>query len=124
MVENAYQSIKSNSINIKVISEATNISRKTFYNNELLSGFVASNSANNGSVKEELKKSKEQLHESESKVKKLVERDIDVEALKHVIANLEKELETANQRVIALERQLEKYIQRSDDIYKNTKFLT
>lgn len=124
MVENAYQSIKSNSINIKVISEATNISRKTFYNNELLSGFVASNSANNGSVKEELKKSKEQLHESESKVKKLVERDIDVEALKHVIANLEKELETANQRVMALERQLEKYIQRSDDIYKNTKFLT
>ena len=111
-------------MNIKVISEATNISRKTFYNNELLSGFVASNSANNGSVKEELKKSKEQLHESESKVKKLVERDIDVEALKHVIANLEKELETANQRVIALERQLEKYIQRSDDIYKNTKFLT
>ena len=75
-------------------------------------------------MKKELKKSKEQLHESESKVKKLFERDIDVEALKHVIANLEKELETANQRVIALERQLEKYIQRSDDIYKNTKFLT
>lgn len=123
MVENAYQSIKSNSINIKVISEATNISRKTFYNNELLSGFVASNSANNDSVKEELKKSKEQLHESESKVKKLVERDIDVEALKHVIANLEKELETANQRVMILERQLEKYMHRSDDFYEDTKFL-
>ena len=123
MVENAYQSIKSNSINIKAISEATNISRKTFYNNELLSGFVASNSANNDSVKEELKKSKEQLHESESKVKKLVERDIDVETLKHVIANLEKELETANQRVMILERQLEKCMHRSDDFYENTKFL-
>lgn len=123
MVEDAYQSIKTNSINIKAISEATNISRKTFYNNDLLGGFVASNSMNNDPTKEELKKLKEQLHESESKVKKLVERDIDVETLKHVIANLEKELDTANQQVMALERQLEKCIHRPDNSDVDTRFL-
>lgn len=123
MVEDAYQSIKTNSINIKAISEATNISRKTFYNNDLLGGFVASNNMNNDPTKEELKKLKEQLHESESKVKKLVERDIDVETLKHVIANLEKELDTANQQVMALERQLEKCIHRPDNSDVDTRFL-
>lgn len=107
-VANAKQTIKENAINIKAIAEATKISRKTFYNNELLNDFVVMNSVtNDDSTKNELKKVKKQLQDSESKVKQLVAKDIDVEELKYTIANLEIDLNHANERVEYLENQLE-----------------
>lgn len=116
IVSEAQKTIKDNQINIKAIAEATNISRKTFYNNELLNEFVSINSsANNGSIKDELKKVKSQLQESESKVKKLVAKDINVEELKHTIANLEIDLNHANERVEYLENQLEHNLESNNE---------
>lgn len=115
IVSEAQKTIKDNQINIKAIAEATNISRKTFYNNELLNEFVSTNSsANNDSIKDELKKVKSQLQESESKIKKLVEKDIDVENLKYTITNLEIELSHANERVEYLEKQHEQTIEKDN----------
>lgn len=113
----AYESIKSNSINVKAIAEATSISRKTFYNNELLNNFVISNSSNNDSSKEELKRTKEKLRESDCKVKKLVEKDVDVEKMKYTITKLETELSFARQRIKSLERQLSESNISSEDLY-------
>lgn len=116
IVSEAQKTIKDNQINIKAIAEATNISRKTFYNNELLNEFVSINSsANNGSIKDELKKVKSQLQESESKVKKLIAKDIDVEELKYTIANLEIDLNHANERVEYLENQLEHNLESNNE---------
>lgn len=116
IVSEAQKTIKDNQINIKAIAEATNISRKTFYNNELLNEFVSINSsANNGSIKDELKKVKSQLQESESKVKKLVAKDINVEELKYTIANLEIDLNHANERVEYLENQLEHNLESNNE---------
>lgn len=116
IVSEAQKTIKDNQINIKAIAEATNISRKTFYNNELLNEFVSINSsANNDSIKDELKKVKSQLQESESKVKKLVAKDINVEELKYTIANLEIDLNHANERVEYLENQLEHNLESNNE---------
>lgn len=116
IVSEAQKTIKDNQINIKAIAEATNISRKTFYNNELLNEFVSINSsANNDSIKDELKKVKSQLQESESKVKKLVAKDINVEELKYTIANLEIDLNHANKRVEYLENQLEHNLESNNE---------
>jgi len=113
IVSEAQKTIKDNQINIKTIAEATSISRKTFYNNEFLKEFVSINaSMSNDCTKDELKRLKSQLQDSESKIKKLIEKDIDTEDLKHTIEKLEIELSHANERVEYLEKQHEQTIEK------------
>lgn len=106
----AEQTIKENSINVKSISEATGISRKTFYNNDLLNTFVQEHITVDKESKDEINKLKENLKDKEDKINKLLYRDIDFISMQNEIGKLQNELEYANNRIKALEKQHEQDI--------------
>ena len=101
------EEIKNNAINFTNISNSTGISRKTFYNNELLNKIVSENIVNENDSKEEIKKLKEKLEDTESKLLKLIKKDLQLETLKNEIKKIQSELEYANKRVKSLEKQHE-----------------
>ena len=113
-IEQAQTAIANNAINVKTIAEATKISRKTFYNNDLLNKLVVENSTSSSVDKEENIKLKEKLKDSESKLLKMYERDVDYEILNHQICKLQDELTVANKRIKSLESQHE------EDLKKRT----
>jgi predicted RNase H-like nuclease (RuvC/YqgF family) len=106
-ITDAQKTIKENAINIKSIADATDISRKTFYNNELLAAFVNENSTVDKASKEELQKVKTKLEDTETKLYKIIEKDIDKEILLHQINKLQQELEISHKRIKSLEKQHE-----------------
>ncbi len=106
-ISQAEQSIRDNSINISSISIATGISRKTFYNNDLLSEFVSNNSAVDKETKEAISKIKDKLDDSEQKLQKLLNRDVDQITVLNEVSKLRKELEHAQKRIKSLEEQHE-----------------
>lgn len=114
-IEKAQTAIANNAINVKTIAEATKISRKTFYNNDLLNKLVVENSTSSSVDKEENIKLKEKLKDSESKLLKMYERDVDYEILNHQISKLQDELTAANKRIKSLE------LQHEDDLKKMNK---
>lgn len=107
-IEDAQNILKSNSINIKAISEKTNISRKTFYNNKILAEFVEEHTVMDTSkAYEEIKKLRSQLSDTEKKFFALLERDAETETLRFQISKLESELENSYKRIQILEQQHE-----------------
>lgn len=108
IIEQAEEALKNNAINIFTISKTTKVSNKTFYNNELLNKFVEENSTHNSDLNDEIKKLKNKIDDSESKITKLVHKDIDDEILKNQIVKLQNELSNAQKRVKSLEEQHEK----------------
>lgn len=106
-ISQAEQSIRDNAINISSISVATGISRKTFYNNDLLSEFVNNNSAVDKETKEAISKIKDKLDDSEQKLQKLLNRDVDQITVLNEVSKLRKELEYAQKRIKSLEEQHE-----------------
>lgn len=106
-ISQAEQSIRGNAINISSISEATGISRKTFYNNELLNEFVSNNSTIDKETKDNITKIKDKLDDNEQKLRKLMNRDIDQITSLNEISKLRKELEYAQKRIKSLEEQHE-----------------
>lgn len=106
-IEQAQTAIANNAINVKTIAESTKISRKTFYNNDLLNKLVVENSTSSSVDKEESIKLKEKLKDAESKLLKMYERDVDCEILNHQISKLQDELTVANKRIKSLELQHE-----------------
>ena len=106
-IADAQKTIKENAINIKAISEATGISRKTFYNNVLLGKFVEENNTTDITSREEIKKLKDRLADSDSKLLKVLHRDIDTEILRYQIEKLQAELENSHKRIKVLEEQHE-----------------
>ncbi len=82
IIAEAQKSIHESAINIISISNATNISRKTFYNNELLKLYVEKNESNEESkMYDDYRHLKEKVGDLEEKIKKLIIRDIDIERL-------------------------------------------
>lgn len=111
-ISQAVQSIRDNAINISSISEATGISRKTFYNNDLLSEFVNNNSTVDKETKEAISKIKDKLDDSEQKLQKLLNRDVDQITVLNEVSKLRKELEHAQKRIKSLEEQHEQDMQK------------
>lgn len=112
LISQAEQSIRDNAINISSISEATGISRKTFYNNDLLSEFVNNNSTVDKETKEAISKIKDKLDDSEQKLQKLLNRDVDQITVLNEVSKLRKELEHAQKRIKSLEEQHEQDMQK------------
>lgn len=111
-ISQAEQSIRDNAINISSISEATGISRKTFYNNDLLSEFVNNNSTVDKETKEAISKIKDKLDDSEQKLQKLLNRDVDQITVLNEVSKLRRELEHAQKRIKSLEEQHEQDMQK------------
>ncbi len=111
--EQAQAAMKQNSINVSTISADTGISRKTFYNNELLRLFVEE-----FSVYEETAKKTSMTAECENlrgknktlaeQIHRFVLRDINIENLKHENAALSREIIEKNNRIRMLEQEYER----------------
>lgn len=114
LIVKAEELIKVNSINVKAISEATGISRKTFYNNELLLKMVAENTTEDKVSREEIKKLKQKLIESDKTILKFVEKDIETEVLRNQFNKVKNELDNAYRRIKSLEEQHEKDIKKQN----------
>lgn len=121
-VSTAERMIQNNAVNIKAISDATGISRKTFYNNKLLNDFVTANSTVDTVVRDETSKLKKKLGDTETKLNKLLYRNVDEIILLNEITKLQKELEYANKRVKVLEEQHEQDMRKLNQplVKKNT----
>lgn len=101
--------LKNSGINISVISEDTNISRKTFYNNELLKAYVESYATNDekNCNNDELENLKTKNEELLAQVNNFVLRDIETETLRHEIKELYKEIQNLQSRNDSLEYKYE-----------------
>ena len=95
-IKHAEEFLKQPNINILNIASDTNISRKTFYNNELLRLYVEHCAAKVCDFRTESKEQKDELQNKvadlESQVRKFLIRDIETE-------NLRKELETTQREL-------------------------
>ena len=114
-IADAENVIKDNAINVKAISEATGISRKTFYNNKLLAEFVEENRTVDDVPREELNRLNGKCDDTETKLLLMVDRDIETETLRHELSKLQSELAAAQKRIQSLEEQHE------DDLRKINK---
>lgn len=112
IITDAQKTIRENTINIKAIAEATGISRKTFYNNELLAKFVEENATVDSVSREETKKLRSRLDDAEDRLLKMMHRDLETEMLRYQITKLQAELETSHNRIKALEEQHEQDLRR------------
>lgn len=109
-LEKAKEILKSTGINISVISTDTGISRKTFYNNELLKAYVESYAISDeektASISD-LDKMKSKNDELTKQINGFVLKDIETENLRHEIKELNREIQNLQTRNETLEHQYE-----------------
>lgn len=112
-IEKAKETLKSIGINVSVIATDTGISRKTFYNNELLKEFVESYStidvekSVSAVSASELEKIKTKNNELQKQINGFVLKDIETENLRHEIKELNREIQNIQERNESLESQYE-----------------
>lgn len=107
----AREILKSNNINISIISAESGISRKTFYNNELLKEYVeqyATDSEDKKVPESELERVKLKNEELTKQINGFVLRDIETENLRHENSELNREIQNLQIRNESLENQCEK----------------
>lgn len=109
-IEEANEVIRNNSINISSIAGSTGISRRTFYNNDLLNEFVTENTTVNLAERNVVNRLKSKVDEQNRKITQLLYRDIDTITLMNEISKTQSELSNAQQRIRNLEEQHERDI--------------
>lgn len=113
-INEAKETIKEMVINIVAISEASGISRKTFYNNnQLLKKFVDTYNAGNEERSVDGEKYEKVIEKNrlyKRQIQDFILRDIEIENLRHEVNSLHKELEMYITRNKALEEENEKNI--------------
>ena len=114
IIEKSKNDINENKINISNISNETGISRKTFYNNDLLKSYVEfysnddDNEEKNVTTTKQYKNLKEKLDQANKHIELFIMRDIDIENLKHENQELLKENENKQKQIRYLEEENEK----------------
>lgn len=118
ILDKAKKDIKENKINISSIADETGISRKTFYNNELLKTYVEYYITNeeydnnlkkeNDNLKEEFDKLVDKYNKEVEQINLLIMKDINFENLKYENEEILKENNMLKERSIILEEELEK----------------
>ena len=106
----AKEKLKSSEINVSAIAQDTGISRKTFYNNELLRLYVESYAAaeiDSGIPASDYERLKSMNNELRAQIQAFILRDIDSENLRHENMKLRQEIATLTIRTQNLERQYE-----------------
>lgn len=94
-ISEAQQMLKDNSINIASIATDSGITRKTFYNNEILKQYVESFTSVDGEPGKLVKASeidsmKRRIDEQAEDIAKMVARDINFETIRHEADELKK----------------------------------
>lgn len=106
----AKETLKTTGINVSVIAADTGISRKTFYNNDLLRLYVehyAIADEEDSVAASDFDRIKTKNEELSAQVKAFVLRDIDSENLRHENMKLQQEIRNLNTRLQNLEGQYE-----------------
>lgn len=103
-ISEAQQMLKDNSISIASIATDSGITRKTFYNNEILKQYVESFTSVDGEpgrlVKaSEIDSMKKRLDEQADDIAKMVARDIDVETVRHEADELQKIIDGKDKQI-------------------------
>lgn len=106
-ISEAHETLKTSGISVFTISADTGISRKTFYNNDLLRLYVEkySTTEEKTAPAEEFDRIKSRSDELERQFQKMVLRDVDYENLLAENDKLKKEIETLVKRNSILEEQ-------------------
>ena len=106
----AKEILRSTGVNISIISTETGISRKTFYNNELLKAYVESYAPSDEdkvASASDLDKLKSKNYELAKQINGFVLKDIETENLRHEIKELNREIQNLQSRNESLEHQFE-----------------
>ena len=109
-ITQAQETLKATSINVSVISTDTGISRKTFYNNDLLRQYVESYAtieATGNVASTDYNRVKEKNDTLVEQVQALVLKDIDNENLRHENTKLQREIINLTKHVKNIEEQYE-----------------
>lgn len=114
-ITSAQEAIKANAINIQTIASDSGISRKTFYNNELLKEYVEScanlDNEKTRSVKaSEYEYLKKQVETLATDLHAMQVRDIKAEINRHDIEQLQKFIEIKDQQIENLNRLYEQAV--------------
>lgn len=111
-MKRAHRAIGESAISVSAIASDTGISRKTFYNNELLREYVSSCAAlvdtGKGTRTADCNRLRQKNMILVDQVRKFVLRDIDIENLRHENAELVREVTTLQGRIRSLEKQYER----------------
>ena len=96
--------LKDNSISIVAIADKSGITRKTFYNNEILKQYVESFTSVDGEPGKLVKASeidnmKKRLEELEKTLSKMIARDIDIEIIRHEADELRKVIDSKDKQI-------------------------
>lgn len=100
----ARQALKDNSISVAAIAADSGITRKTFYNNEVLKKYVESFSSVDGEPGKLVKASeidsmKKRLDEQADAIAKMAARDVDIEAVRHETDELRKVIDGKDRQI-------------------------
>ena len=103
-ISEAQQMLKDNSINIASVAEDSGITRKTFYNNEILKQYVESFTSVDGEPGKLIKVSeinsmKKRLDEQADDIAKMAARDIDIETARHEADELRKVIDGKDKQI-------------------------
>lgn len=103
-ISEAQQALKDNAISIVAIASDSGITRKTFYNNEILKQYVESFTSVDGEPGKLVKASeiasmKKRLEEQAEDLSKMVARDIDIETVRHETDELRKVIDGKDKQI-------------------------
>lgn len=103
-IKQAQKIVKDNSISIVSIANDSGITRKTFYNNEILKTYVESFTSIDGEpgklVKaSEISNMKKRIAEQSEEIAKMAARDIDIETLRHEADELRKVISNKDKQI-------------------------
>ena len=103
-IKQAQKIVKDNSISIVTIANESGITRKTFYNNEILKKYVESFTSVDGEPGKLVKASeisnlKKRIAEQSEEIAKMAARDIDIENLRHEADELRKVISNKDRQI-------------------------
>ena len=103
-ISEAQQMLRDNSISIASIATDSGITRKTFYNNEILKQYVESFTSVDGEPGKLVKASeidsmKKRLDEQADDIAKMVVRDIDIESVRHEADELRRVIDGKDKQI-------------------------
>ena len=120
-IKQAQDLLKGRPINTQIIAELSGISRKTFYNNELLGLYIKEfDIPTINSEKLQLQRAKDKCSELEKQVHMFLIRDVETENLKHENQKLQLEIEHLKTQIKGQDAQIEKLIKENDRLQSLT----
>lgn len=121
-INKAQEILRGKPINVSVIAQDTGISRKTFYNNDLLRLYVEEHSPmldTKNASEDDVERLRAKCEELEQQIRLFLLRDLETENLRHENMKLQIEIQNVQARNTSLEEQYERLQERYEELQKN-----